>query len=205
MLSDIPVAFKWQSSGQWTCRVCKSGFKKLWNGTEGGLGSITPSVPPPDTPVTFKWQSSGSWVKFYWLCVIILSDIPVTIQWQSSQTTIHEWHPSDSWVTFEWQFCRWTVTRMSLGCHSNLDMKNRPNISKKWWHRGLILLPRPPLCRVTATGMPIDCQWSVTQQSTATGMLFDCQWSVTLLVTQRVYYYHRPPLCQCHGMTSQWQ
>ena len=32
--------------------------------------------------------------------------------------------------------------------------------------------------------MPIDCQWSVTQQSTATGMLFDCQWSVTLLVTQ---------------------
>ena len=120
MLSDIPVAFKWQSSGQWTSRVCKSGFKKLRNGTEGGLGSITPSVPPPDTPVTFKWQSSGSWVKFYRLCVIILSDIPVTIQWQSSQTTIHEWHPSDSWVTLEWQFCRWTVTRMSLGCHSNL-------------------------------------------------------------------------------------
>ena len=113
------LAFQWHSSGSQVVSglvECMKVVLKLRNGTEGGLGSITPSVPPPDTPVTFKWQSSGSWVKFYWLCVIILSDTPVTIWWQSSHTTIHEWHPSDSWVTFELQFCRWTVTQMSFGC-----------------------------------------------------------------------------------------
>ena len=79
----------------------------------------------------------------------------------------------------------WTMTdgqRRTHGRNVKIELefwKQNSQYLKKWWHRGLILLPWPPLCRVTATGMPIDCQWNVTQlsmecQSTVNGVSLNC-------------------------------